>query len=87
MTELAALLNQESPHIMLFPVAATTASAAVAAVGKNLILPSMTIDAADTKTPYSDATQVGREKDRKREREREKERESLLLFCSSNVRH
>ena len=24
-----------------------------------LILPSMTIDPADTKTPYSDATQVG----------------------------
>ena len=30
-----------------------------------LILPSMTIDPADTKTPYSDATQVGKRKERK----------------------
>ena len=42
--------------------AETSGDAAAAAARPGLILPSMTIDPADTKTPYSDATQVGTRK-------------------------
>ena len=41
---------------------AETSGDAAAAARPGLILPSMTIDPADTKTPYSDATQVGTRK-------------------------
>ena len=40
--------------------AVTAEDAARSPSSSGLILPSMTIDPADTKTPYSDATQVGK---------------------------
>ena len=50
------------------PPPVTAEDAARSAASSGLILPSMTIDPADTKTPYSDATQVG-ERMRKERRE------------------
>ena len=50
------------------PPVAVTAEDAARSTSSGLILPSMTIDPADTKTPYSDATQVG-ERMRKERRE------------------
>ena len=44
-----------------------TAEDAARSTTSGLILPSMTIDPADTKTPYSDATQV-RKSNKRRER-------------------
>lgn len=49
------------------------AAAAADTVQPRVILPSMTIDAANTKKPYSDATQVGKEgtgKERARDHKR-----------------
>ena len=53
---------------ILFGAAASAApeEAAAAVTRRALILPSMTIDPADTKTPYSDATQVGKKEGRGR---------------------
>ena len=42
------------------PPVTTEDAARSTASSSGLILPSMTIDPADTKTPYSDATQVGK---------------------------
>ena len=44
---------------ILFEDVEAAAATSEAAARSGLILPSMTIDPADTKTPYSDATQVG----------------------------
>ena len=51
------------------PPPVTAEDAARSASSSDLILPSMTIDPADTKTPYSDATQVRKSNKRKERKE------------------
>ena len=62
------ILFEEMEAVAPPPVTAEDAARSSTS-SSGLILPSMTIDPADTKTPYSDATQVGKSNKRKERKE------------------
>ena len=61
--------EMEAASAAAAPPPVTAEDAARSASSSGLILPSMTIDPADTKTPYSDATQVRKSIKRKERKE------------------